>query len=88
MSEQSYYFLSTYNLLTAIYSRYLWTKVSPCGQGIRALCGRREIFVRTKIWRPADIMQKTKCANFRKRIAARWENETLQKNITNYKFIG
>ena len=34
------------------------------------------------------IMQKTKCANFRKRIAARWENETLQKNITNYKFIG
>ncbi len=53
MSEQSYYFLSTYNLLTAIYSRYLWTKVSPCGQGIRALCGRREIFVRTKIWRPA-----------------------------------
>jgi len=61
MSEQSYYFLSTYNLLTAIYSRYLWTKVSPCGQGIRALCGRREIFVRmeiffvrTKICRPAD----------------------------------
>lgn len=49
MSEQSYYFLSTYNLLTAIYSRYLWTKVSPCGQGIRALCGRREIFVRTEI---------------------------------------
>ena len=36
----------------------------------------------------AYIMQKTKCANFRKRIAARWENETLQKNITNYKFIG
>lgn len=33
MSEQSYYFLSTYNLLTAIYSRYLWNKVSPCGVG-------------------------------------------------------
>ena len=50
MSEQSYYFLPTYNLLTAIYSRYLWTRVSPCGQGIRALCRRREIFVRTKIF--------------------------------------
>ena len=50
MSEQSYYFLSTYNLLTAIYSRYLWDKVSPCGQGIRALCGRREIFVRTEFF--------------------------------------
>ena len=35
-----------------------------------------------------SIMQKTKCGDFRKRIAARWENETLQKNITNYKFIG
>ena len=54
MSEQSYYFLPTYNLLTAIYSRYLWTKVSPCGQGIRALCGRREFFVRTKVCCPAD----------------------------------
>ena len=50
MSEQSYYFLSTYNLLTAIYSRYLWDKVSPCGQGIGALCGRREIFVRTEFF--------------------------------------
>ena len=44
MSEQSYYFLSTYNLLTAIYSRYLWDKVSPSGLGIRALCGRRKNF--------------------------------------------
>ena len=63
MSEQSYYFLSTYNLLTAIYSRYLWTKVSPCGQGVRALCGRRQIFVRTEICRPADGESMTRRAS-------------------------
>lgn len=28
------------------------------------------------------IMQKTKCGDFRKRIAARWENETLQKKTS------
>ena len=27
MSEQSYHFLSSYNLLTSIYSRYLWSKL-------------------------------------------------------------
>ena len=48
MSEQSYYFLPTYNLLTAIYSRYLWNKVPPCGraseryaEGGKFLCAQK-----------------------------------------------
>ena len=49
---------------------------------------RKNISAYTEISLRIYIMQKTKCGDFRKRIAARWENETLQKNITNYKFIG
>ena len=49
---------------------------------------QKYFFAYTEIYFRIYIMQKTKCGDFRKRIAARWENETLQKNITNYKFIG